>query len=106
MLGTSSDDKASSVATDSNNNIYITGYTDGDLDGNTNARYNDIFLTKYNSNGDKQWTELLGTSSYDEARSVTTDSNNNIYISGDTGGYLDGNMNAGSYDIFLTKYGP
>ena len=34
------------MATDSSNNIYITGLTTGDLDGNTNNGNNDIVLVK------------------------------------------------------------
>ena len=80
MLDTSTPDISYSLATDSNNNIYITGCTKGDLDGNTNAGNYDAFLTKYNSNGDKQWTETLGTNSDERATSVAIDSNDNIFI--------------------------
>jgi len=62
QLGTSSKDYGTSVTTDSSGNIYVTGYTEGGLDGNTNSGESDIFLVKYNSSGTKQWTEQLGTS--------------------------------------------
>ena len=35
---------------------------------------------------------------------MTLDSLNNIYISGDTTGGLDGNTSSGAQDIFLVKY--
>ena len=55
QLGTSSDDYASGVATDSSGNIYVTGYTEeGGLDGNTSAGDYDLFVVKYNSSGTKQ----------------------------------------------------
>jgi hypothetical protein len=54
QLGTSSTDKGDGVTTDSSGNIYVTGGTDGDLDGNTNLGYTDIFLVKYDSSGTKQ----------------------------------------------------
>jgi hypothetical protein len=34
------------IAVDPNGNSYITGYTDGDLAGNTNAGSYDIFILK------------------------------------------------------------
>ena len=50
------------------------------------------------------WTKQLGTSSYDFGRGVTTDSSGNIYVTGKTGGGLDGNTSSGLTDIFLVKY--
>jgi len=82
QLGTTSSDYGYSVTTDSSDNIYVTGYTSGDLDGNTSSGYNDIFLVKYNSSGTKQWTKQLGTSSSDCGNGVTTDSSGNIYVTG------------------------
>ena len=105
QLGTSSDDRGYGVTVDSSNNIYVTGNVDGGaLDGNTSSGDNDLFLVKYNSSGTKQWTQQLGTSSQDYGRGVTVDSNNNIYVSGTTGGGLDNNTSSGSEDIFLIKY--
>ena len=54
QLGTSSDDEGNGVSTDSSGNIYVTGWTKGGLDGNTNSGEYDIFLVKYNSSGTKQ----------------------------------------------------
>jgi hypothetical protein len=63
-----------------------------------------LYTLKYNSSGTKQWTKQLGTSSSDYAKGVAVDSSNNIYVTGYTGGGLDGNTNSGSNDIFLVKY--
>ncbi len=104
QLGTSSDEWGSGVTTDSSGNIYVTGSTKGGLDGNTKSGITDIFLVKYNSSGTKQWTKQLGTSSGDYGQDVTTDSSDNIYVTGSTGGGLDGNTSSGSNDIFLVKY--
>ena len=104
QLGTSSSDRGNGVITDSSGNIYVSGYTEGNLDGNTNSGQGDIFLVKYNSSGTKQWTKQLGTSSEDEGKDVTTDSSGNIYVTGKTNGGLDGNTSSGGTDIFLVKY--
>ncbi|MBT4183744.1 MAG: hypothetical protein HOH83_11025 [Deltaproteobacteria bacterium] len=40
---------AHGVTVDSSGKIYVTGYTDGGLDGNTSSGKKDFFLTKYNS---------------------------------------------------------
>ena len=82
----------------------MTGYTKGDLDGNTSAGGDDMFLTKYDTAGNKQWTRLLGTGDNDEADGVSVDSSGNAYVTGNTQSGLDGNASAGGHDIFLTKY--
>jgi len=104
QLGTSSNDYASGVATDSSGNVYVTGYTYGGLDGNTNAGNRDLFVVKYNSSGTKQWTKQLGTSSDDWAYGVATDSSGNVYVTGGTKGGLVGNASAGNTDLFILKY--
>ena len=103
QLGTSSDDRAHGIATDSTGNVYVTGYTHGGLDG-TNAGDYDLFVVKYDSAGVKLWTKQLGTSTYDYAEGIATDSTGNVYVTGYTEGSLDGNTNAGSADIFVVKY--
>ena len=106
LLGTSSNEYGIDVAVDSSGNAYVTGYTDGDLDGNTNANNGDIFLTKYNSSGTKQWTKLLSTSESDAGYSVAVDSSGNAYITGSMAGDLisEGHLNTGGSDILIAKY--
>jgi len=104
QLGSSSRDSANGVATDSSGNVYVTGTTYWELDGNTSAGKADLFVVKYNSSGTKQWTKQLGTSSDDRANGVATDSSGNVYVSGVTYGGLDGNTNAGNSDLFVVKY--
>jgi hypothetical protein len=104
QLGNGSVNVGNGVTVDTSNNIYVTGYTEGGLDGNTNSGERDIFLVKYNSSGTKQWTQQLGTSSDDRGYGVTVDNSSNIYVTGYTSGGLNGNTNYGNKDIFLVKY--
>ena len=102
--GTSEDDKGSSVAVDSNGNIFVTGKTEESLEGNTCAGSMDIFLTKWNADGTKAWTKQWGTSEYDQGSSVVLDSSDKMFVTGSTHGFFDSNTNAGKSDIFLTKF--
>jgi hypothetical protein len=53
LLGTASNDYGCGVATDASGNIYVTGYTLGDLGGETNEGLNDIFLSRYDESGNR-----------------------------------------------------
>ena len=57
------------IAIDNSSNIYIVGYTKGELDGNANSGVAyaqddalDFFILKYDSNGNKQWNRSLSFS--------------------------------------------
>lgn len=101
--GTPSDDYGAGIAAGIAN-VYITGYTKGGLDGNTNSGRSDIFMAQYDPAGVRQWTVQLGTADDDEASGITVDGSGNIYVTGGTYAGLDGNSSGGGYDLFLAKY--
>jgi uncharacterized delta-60 repeat protein len=103
-MKTSANTYSNSVAVANDGSIYITGSTEGALDGRPYSGSEDIFLTKYNADGSKAWTEIIGTPNADVARSVAVANDGSIYITGSTEGALDGRPYSGSEDIFLTKY--
>ena len=82
----------------------MTGYTDGSLDGQSSTGGRDLFIAKYNSNGEKKWIQQLGSPETDLGLGITVDSSANIYATGTTWGDLDGNVNTGEGDVFLVKY--
>ncbi len=103
--GTTSNDKAEEMIIDKDGNIYITGSTNGNLDGNGNAGAKDIFLMKLDSNNLLQWTIQWGTTANEEGFGITVDSGGNIYVTGYTNGEMGGYL-GDSEDIFLTKVTP
>jgi uncharacterized delta-60 repeat protein len=104
QLGSSGEDVAIEVAVDSSGNSYVTGYTDGGLDGNSSSGKKDFFLIKYNSSGTKEWTKQEGSSGDDYAYGLAVDSSDNIYVTGYTDKKLHGNNSSGRFDMFLVKY--
>jgi hypothetical protein len=94
------------VAVDHAGEVYVTGATGGDLDGNISAGGDDVFVTKYGADGTKRWTRQLGSSEYEATGGLAVDSANNIYVTGSSKGSLDGNASAGDAEIFVTQYGP
>ncbi len=104
QLGSSSNDTGRGVAVDTSNNIYVTGSTEGGLNGYTNLGEEDVFLLKYNSSGTIQWSRQLGTSESDIGHAVAVYSNTYIYVVGETEGGLDNNTSSGGKDLFLVQY--
>ena len=104
LLGTSRSEVTTALTTGLDGSIYVSGFTESALDGQTNSGSNDAFLTKYSADGTKAWTKLLGSTGSDIARALTTGLDGSIYVSGSTNGALDGQTNSGSNDAFLTKY--
>ncbi|MDH4317226.1 MAG: SBBP repeat-containing protein, partial [Desulfobulbaceae bacterium] len=99
------DTYGNSVATDASGNVYVAGYTNGGLDGNTLTGTRDFFVTKYNSAGTKQHTKQLGVAAANTyGYSVATDDSGNVYVAGQTSGNLDGVLKTGIVDFFVTKY--
>ncbi len=58
LLDSGADDSSSSIAIDNYENIYISGFTRGDL-GGSNVGFRDAFINKYNSAGDLLWSRQL-----------------------------------------------
>lgn len=104
QFGTESYDSAKSVAVDYDGNIYVAGFTQGNLDTNINKGSYDVFLVKYNSDGIGLWLLQFGTSYSDIVMDMAVDSSGSIYVVGMTEGDLDGNGNLGNNDAFVAKY--
>ncbi|RKH21181.1 hypothetical protein D7X74_01985 [Corallococcus sp. CA047B] len=84
---------------------YITGFTTGGLDGNTRTGDKDVFVTKYDAAGTRQWTRQMGAAGQNTVgRRAATDAAGNVYVSGWTYGGLDGNTRQGVQDAFVIKY--
>lgn len=102
QLGSLKDDEAQSVAIDSAGNVYITGFTEGNLAGDRPGA-KDVWLAKYDKDGNLVWTKQFGSTDNDLAYGITVDNANNLYLTGFTNGNLDG-REAGKYDSWVAKY--
>lgn len=93
------------ISKDSAGNFYVTGNTAGNLSGQTKSGSVDMFIAKYNSSMTIQWVRLLGVAGAATTGNwITTDSQNNIYVTGNTNGNLDGQTKSGNQDMFIAKY--
>lgn len=85
--------------------IYITGFTITAFDGNAylGGSRNGI-LVKYDFLGNKQWSKIWGTGVWDEGNDIAIDSENSVYVLGNTKGALFGQTAKGAYDAALSKF--
>jgi hypothetical protein len=104
QFSTSSHDYAEGISSDSNGNVYVSGKTFGSFLGYTNLGLYDAFVAKYDGNGNQLWLRQFGTSGDDEITGISSDSSDNVYVTGSTKGGLPGYSNLGSYDAFVAKY--
>ena len=103
QLGSSLNDWALGISVDSKKNVYVTGRTEGNFDGALNLGGFDIFISKLNSDGLRQWTKQIGSTQNDNGYDLVLDKNNNLYLTGRTQGGINSNDNFGNYDLFLYK---
>jgi hypothetical protein len=103
------------VLVETNGNYYIIGqYRDSIKFGSTTLICNgvyDIFVTKYDSNGNVKWVKSSGGDQFEGVSNIINDTEGNLYV---TGGFISSsisfgstkllNHNAGKSDIFIVKY--
>ncbi|OFY86209.1 MAG: hypothetical protein A3F72_07080 [Bacteroidetes bacterium RIFCSPLOWO2_12_FULL_35_15] len=117
--GTWYNEKAQGVTLDNDGNVYITGkFTDTTRFGGTlipGAGFKDMFIAKYDTNGNLLWMKHEGGPGREEGISVKCDAVGNAYV---CGMYSDGAVFGGNtystvltpsghyYDAYLAKYSP
>ena len=104
LLASSDGTVGKDITTDSSGNVYITGTTAENLDGEANSGAYDSFVVKYNSDGTKQWTKLLGPCDYGKGIDIATDSSGNVFITGGIPGNLGEETIEGEGTSFVVKY--
>ncbi len=110
QAGGTDTDMGQGISTDKSGNIYTTGYfgttsSFGSEQVMSNG-FSDIFITKYDANGNELWVKSAGSTTSDEGAGIAVDANNKIYVTG----YFTKTptfgsqtiVSNGSYDIYLT----
>lgn len=117
-FGSSGWDYGYEICGDSANNIYVTGRIAGTTDFDPGAGTatitpvggDDVFVAKYNSNGQYQWAFNIGSVNQDIGMGIKTDALNNVYVCGRVSGVADFDPSAAvaissvTTGMFLAKY--
>ncbi len=113
-------DEGRGIATDASGNVLVTGFFEGSsiTFGNVmlaNAGGKDLFIVKFDPNGNVLWATSAGGNFADEGRDIATDANGNIVV---TGHFFSTSIIFGttvlmntvvitlSPDVFVASYGP
>lgn len=116
--GNTSNDQGNCVATDASGNIYMTGtFMSPTITFGTTTLTSigsvDVYIVKYDANGNVIWAKSAGGTDEDGSSSVATDTSGNVFITGTfesntisfgTTTLINAN-NTGLYaDVFIAKY--
>jgi len=87
--------------------IYVAGTVSGNIDG-VSTQSEDAFVTKFTSDGIKEWTQLIGSSNVEYGESLAIGHDGSIYVTGITDSpSLAGQTNNSEWrDAFITKLNP
>lgn len=106
QFGTNSHDAGHGVAVNANGDVYVAGYTQGTLPGQTFSEQTDGFIRKYDQTGNVLWTRQFGSNDWEFIYAAALDPAGNIYVAGQTHGVLAGQSSQGGTDAFVGKYSP
>ena len=102
QFGSSGDDEVTNIFVSEDDYLYVTGFTNGNLGGESDGSFN-AFAAKYDSDGNQIWIEQFGSSGIEQAKSITVDPLlGSVYVTGVTDGSL-GSFNQGAFDGWVAK---
>ena len=104
--GASTWDVATCMTCDIQGNIYVAGTTEGQLGEDLARGGADVWLAKYNENGEEQWIEQFGSLATDQLFQIACDYAGNIYLSGQTAGQIAGIPVEEGVGAWIAKYRP
>ena len=106
LLQSTGQESMQGIAVDAAGKVYAAGFTSGSIAA-ANSRDTDILLARYDSNGRRLSLVQKATTSWDQANGIAVNSDGtDYYLVGSTDGDLDGEINNGAYDLFVTRNRP
>ena len=103
QFGSDALEKASAMAVDSRDNVYLVGLTLGAVVGQMSDEDGDIFVRKYDPSGRELWTRQFGSETHDEVFALSVDGRGHLYLVGSTRLALPGQTAQQAIDAVLFK---
>jgi len=96
---------AQATAVDSNGNVYIVGNATGNFGNEINQGSQDVYLSKYDSAGNLQWTQMLGSAGTASGYSLAVNPKGGVVVAGSTTSQLtSAAVSDGKADSFVASY--
>jgi hypothetical protein len=97
---------AQSTVVDAQGNVYVLGNSTGDFGNQLNQGTQDVYISKYDSAGNLQWTKLVGSAGTASGYSMALNSSSNgVVIAGSTTAALSTSaISDGNTDSFVASY--
>src|SRR6201996_1879264 len=96
---------ATNTVVDSSGNVYVIGNATGDFGSQLNQGTQDAYLTKYDSAGNVQWTQMLGSAGSANGYGLALDPSGGVVVTGSTTADLtDTSVADGNNDSFVARY--
>ena len=102
QIGTAEWDDLAAAAPDGAGGVYVLGSTRGSL-GATNLGISDVWLARYDANGNQTWIRQFGTPANDTGAGLSPDGLGGVYACGGTYAALGG-AHAGKTDAWVARY--
>lgn len=102
QFGTTANDYANGLISDTAGDLYVVGSTSGSL-ASANRGSFDAVIRKYASSGDLLHSSQFGGSFFDVAMTATIDAGGQLHVAGHTTGNLGG-INQGLQDLYFTRF--
>jgi hypothetical protein len=101
-----SNDLAISASPTTDGAVYVTGYSNSAiLDGANKLGENGSYVSKYDADGNLEWTRLPDVSGSSQTHSVSAGADGAVYVAGYSyGSILNGDVSQGGQDGFVSKF--
>lgn len=104
QFGSWESDFARAVAVDESGNPFVVGETQGSLPGHRSAGGRDVFIAKYDPDGNVVWRQQFGGGGGEGAAAVALNRDGEAYVVGLTGAALPGQTPVRGFDAFIRLY--
>ena len=99
IRGSPDAEEVADMVCDAAGNVYLSGSTKGNFDGQVVRGDSDLLVMKYDGNGNWRWTQMWGTPNEETGAAIALDANGNALVAGSSG-------IGPFYDVFMAKYTP